>query len=349
MTMNPRKQMNVVVLLAASVISLSMTDKRTVASDQERDWCPHDRLGRFSDWSEPINLGAVVNSKFNDQHPAISKDGLSLYFSSDRPGGTGGQDIWVSQRPAPDEPWRAPQNLGANINSAANDLAPNLTPDGQFLYFHSERPTGCGPAGTDDLYVSRRDTHDDFAWRPATNLGCTINSPFADAGPTFFHDHKRDTTVLYFTSARPGGQGGFDIYVSTPVDEGAWGPGVLVPELSSQFRDTRTSIGRDGLEMLLSSDRPGSGSEDIWVSTRTNTERPWSQPMNLGAVVNSPFFDGAPALSWDGTTLYFFSDRPGGFGNRDLYVTTRARLHRECDHDGDDDGYHDGRDRRDRE
>ena len=293
---------------------------------------------RFSDWSAPVNLGQVINSGLNNQHPAISKNSLSLYFSSDRAGTFGKLDIWVSQRPSLDDPWGTPQDLGPNINSAANDLAPNLTPDGHFLYFHSERPGGCGPAGTADLYVShRRDKHDDFGWEPAVDLGCTINSPYPDAGPTFFHDRETDTTILYFTSTRPGGPGDFDIYVSTQDEDGNWGPGVLVPELSSPFRDTRTTIRRDGLEMILSSGRPGGvGSEDLWVATRDETEDPWSAPVNLGPIVNSPFFDGAPALSRDGTTLYFFSERPGGFGKRDLYVTTRTKLrHNDKDGDGD--------------
>jgi len=62
------------------------------------------------------------------------------------------------------------------------------------------------------------------------------------------------------------------------------------------------------------------------VATRATTADPWSTPVNLGPTVNSTAFDGAPALSFDGTTLYFFSARPGGFGANDLYVTMRTRL-----------------------
>src|SRR2546428_14152125 len=85
----------------------------------------------YLDWSAPVNLGPVINSGSNEQHPAISKDGLSLYFASDRTGagGLGGLDIYVSQRACTDtdDPacaWQAPANLGPNINSAGNDLAP---------------------------------------------------------------------------------------------------------------------------------------------------------------------------------------------------------------------------------
>ena len=282
----------------------------------------------YGPWGTPVNLGPVVNSPANEQHPAISKDGLSLYVSSDRPGGLGGTDIWVSQRASIDDPWGAPVNLGPNINSSGNDLAPTFTPDGHHLYFHSTGRGGCGLA---DLFVARRhDKRDDFGWELAENLGCVVNGPYADAGPTYFEDEATGITTLYFTVQNnpPGSDQGFDIYATTRMgEEGAFGPPALVPELSSPFRDTRTTIRRDGLEMIISSGRPGGvGSEDLWVSTRGSTLDPWETPVNLGPVVNSTAFDGAPALSFDGVTLYFFSERAGGFGKRDLYVTARARL-----------------------
>src|SRR2546426_6323233 len=288
---------------------------------------------QYGSWSAPVNLGPVINTAANEQHPAISKDGLSLYISSDRPGGFGGTDIWVSQRACTDADdaacaWQTPANLGSNINSAGNDLAPTFTPDGHQLYFHSTGRGGCGLA---DIFLGRRhDKRDDFGWEAAENLGCVVNGPYPDAGPTYFEDEATGITTLYFTVQNnpPGSDQGFDIYASTRIgDEGAFGPPVLVPELSSPFRDTRTAIRRDGLEIFLSSGRPGGvGNEDLWVSTRASTLDPWSTPVNLGAVVNTTAFDGGPALSFDGATLYFHSNRPGGFGGNDLYVTTRTLL-----------------------
>jgi hypothetical protein len=287
----------------------------------------------YGPWGKPVNLGPVVNSPYNDNHPAISKDGLSLYITSSplpsppgsRPGGRGGADIWVSQRASIDAPWGEPVDLGPNINSAGNDGAPSLSTDGHRLYFHSTGRGGCGAA---DLFVSRRqDKRDDFGWEPAENLGCVVNSPFADNGPTIFEDDATGITTLYFNSPRPGGLGGVDIYASTLQADGTFGPGVNVSELNSPFDDDRVAIRRDGLEIFVSTNRPGGvGSQDIWVATRVTTLDPWSPPVPLGPVVNSPYFDGGPALSFDGTELYFYSERPGGFGGRDLYVSTRARL-----------------------
>jgi WD40-like Beta Propeller Repeat len=196
--------------------------------------------------------------------------------------------------------------------------------------FGSSRPGGLGGF---DLYVSRRSNkHDDFGWQEPVNLG-SVNSPEDDTAATYFEDEETGIIVLYVTSTRPGGPVGskprtFHIYVSTLGDDGSFGPAVLVPELNSQDNDTRTAIRRDGLEFFLSSDRPNGriGVNDILVSTRDSTLDPWSTAVNLGPTVNYPsYVTGAPALSWDGTTLYFYSDRRGGFGGRDLHVATRER------------------------
>ncbi len=330
-------------------------------------WAAAANAQQFSAWSAPVNLNAivlsngthcpaVVNSPFDDNHPTVSKDGLSLIFQSNRPGGFGGVDLWLTKRDSLDDCWQTPKNLGSVVNSASNDGAPNLTTDGHWLYFHSNRD------GAVDLYVShRRDTGDDFGWENPINLGPTINPPgFDQAGPLHFEDDAAGAQFLYFTQkpTPPVGTQNdnlFDIYVSTCFSDlatcntqGLWGPGIPVVALNSPYRDTRTAIRRrDGLEMILSSKRPGSlGSENLWVSTRptvTLDQANWEipQPINCdampgcpawdpeGPLVNSPAFDGAPALSWDGTELYFFSERtdlPGFAGGRDLYVSKRTKL-----------------------
>jgi hypothetical protein len=78
--------------------------------------------------------------------------------------------------------------------------------------------------------------------------------------------------------------------------------------------------------MYLDSNRPGTlGGMDLYVATRASTAEPWSTPVHLGAI-NSTVLDARPALSFDGTELYFHSDRPGGYGLRNLYVSTRTTL-----------------------
>ena len=280
---------------------------------------------KFSDWSTPTNLGSVVNSAFADLGPAISKDGLSLFFTSTRPGGFGLQDIWVSQRGSEDDPWGPPVNLGPTINTGVTDSIPAFSRDGHWMFFN--RLDGPGGFGGFDLWASYREhVHDDFAWETAVNLGPEINTEFLDAGPGYFENDDVGVPLLFFGSTRPGGLGASDIYVSAQLPDGSWGTPEPVEELNSPANEQRPSIRFDGLEMFLWSNRPGGvGGNDLWVSTRDAVSDPWGTPVNLGAIVNSPQADLQENIAPDRQTLYFVSTRPGGLGGQDLYVTTRAR------------------------
>ena len=275
----------------------------------------------FSNWSASVNLGPVVNSAFTDFTPELSPEGLSLYFSSNRPGGFGATDLYVSRRSGPDQPWGPPVNLGAVINTSGREAAPHISRDGHRLYFGSGRP---GASGTTDIWVSwRSDPNDDFAWEAPVNLGPQVNSPGFEGGVTL------RLPELYVASDRadPGPDHPLHIYLSVIGPDGAFGPAVLVPELSSEGNDLRPTIRFDGRALFLSSNRAGSagGSQDIWVSTRRAFGAPWTTPINLGAPVNTEFNEVQPSLSADGRILLFASDRPGGSGGVDLYMATRAR------------------------
>ena len=282
---------------------------------------------RYSDWSVPVNLGPAINTAFGDRHPAIGKKGLSLFFSSDRPGGQGGDDLWLSRRPSVNHPWGTPQNLGATVNTPGTEYAPAFSRDGHWMLFISSR---AGGHGAEDIWASYREhVRDDFGWEPPINLGTPINSAQDDGAPTLVEDEDNDTVTLYFASNRPGGAGDFDIYAAEWNADGSFSPAALLTEINSPARDTRTAIRRDGLELFITSGRPGTlGPLDLWVSVRGCMPSAWSSPINLGAV-NTTAADGAPALSPDGLTLFFYSNRPGGFGGNDLYMTTREKLRKD--------------------
>ena len=279
----------------------------------------------FSEWSAAVNLGPVVNSPYFDAAPVRSKDGLSLYFVSTRPGGHGGFDIWVSQRATRESTWGTPVNLGPPINTQYNDGAPALSRDGHLLFFNSDRPGG---VGSWDIWVSVRiHTRDDFGWQTPVNLGAAVNSSALEWHPSYFENEDAGFPQIHFTSNR---SGLFDIYVSELGPGGVWGPAVPVPSLNSPFYDGSAFIRHDGLEAFLTSDRDNPGpwwsTSDLFVSTRASTLAPWSTPVSLGAKVNSAAAEHVPSISADRLVLMFGSDRPGGSGGTDLYMCTRTKL-----------------------
>jgi len=308
--MNPSRH-----YLATVVVAIVIVSAFTASSGAQK----------YSDWSEPINLGPTVNSTSMDRAPAISKDGLSLYFASNRqPGGYGGEDIYVSQRETRDGEWGPPMNLGPIINTTANEMVPAFSRDGHLLFFATSRPGGFGGV---DIWVSRREhTHDDFAWQPAENLGAGVNSASNDAGPNYFENDEVGVPQLYFNSNRPGGPGISNIYVSEQAADGSFGAAVLVVELSSLGETARSSIRHDGREIFFTSSRPGSiNTQDLWVATRETVFDAWSAPINLGSTLNSGPQNVQPYISSDGETLFFASNRPGGLGSTDLYMSTRTK------------------------
>ena len=271
----------------------------------------------YSDWSAPMNLGPAVNSSANDLAAEISKDGLSLYFGSNRPGGFGNNDIYVSRRASVDDPWGVPVNLGPVINSSFGDAGPHLSRDGHLLFFTSGR----AGLGANDIWVTRRtNTSDDFGWEAPVNIGPPVNTADGELGPNL---RRPDFYFWRGPSAAPGTPG--DIYVSRMRGDDFDTP-VAVDELNSPAHDEKPSIRFDGHEIYLASDRTGGvGDLDIYVSTRQGNAGAWETPINLGLAVNTSFQDRRPALSPDGTMLFFDSNRTGGVGNLDLYVATRQK------------------------
>ena len=268
----------------------------------------------FGDWSTPVSAeqgsSPDLNTAYNDGCPILSPDGLDLYMASNRPGGLGGLDIWVSHRRNIHTGWGPPVNLGAPVNSAADEFCPTPV-KGNRLLFVSKRDEPNG-----DIYVTRMRRGE---YETPVNLGPNINSPYQEWSPSLYiDDYGRE--VLYFSSTRPGGPGGQDIYYSVN-----YGPAQLAPGLNTADDDARPNVRHDGREIVFDSTRPGTlGGPDIWTATRGSTSDAWSAPVHL-ANVSSPAPDTRASLSWDGTYLLFGSTRAGGEGQADIYVSTRDR------------------------
>jgi len=277
----------------------------------------------FSPWSEPENLGSTINTTFNEQGPTLSNDELSVCFGSDRLGGSGGFDIWVSRRACKDCPWEAPLNLGPAVNTASDETGPGLSVDGHLLFFRSTRPGG---AGLGDVFLSKRaNPKDDFGWGIPIALGPGVNTAVAEAGAEFLQSAEDGAANLYFNRAPAGGTA--DLYAAAITRDGETrGPAVLISELSDPIAtDQGPTLRSDGREVFFFSTRPGGiGGADLWTSTRRSVHDPWTPPVNLGAPVNSTAAEQQPSLSSGGRSLLFASNRTGGLGGTDIWVSTRT-------------------------
>ncbi|MBM4025139.1 MAG: hypothetical protein FJ280_06965 [Planctomycetes bacterium] len=269
---------------------------------------------------EPTNLGARVNSPENEFGGIISEDGLALHFSSNRPGGYGGLDIWVSTRARVGEEWDIPTNVGPLVNSSELDVVTSLSRDGLEMYLQSTRTGGHGRT---DLYVSTRPSKD-APWAPPVSLGATINTSSYDEMAVI----SPDGLALLFHSNRSGSAGGCDIYVTTRLARSdPWGPPTnLGPTFNSLKDDFCGCLSPDGLRLFLASDRPGGfGGLDTWMAARPSKDLPWTTPVNLGRSLNTAHSEFPSSVSPDGLLLYLddmsnlTAPRPGGSGSGDLW------------------------------
>jgi len=274
----------------------------------------------FGDWSAARSLESLpgssseVNSSALDGCPIQAPDGLSLYMASTRPGGLGGIDIWVAYRSSTDVGFGAPANLGAPINSVADDFCPTPV-NGKGLFFVSRRAGACAPNSA-DMYFARRNPAQ--GWTTPAHLGCTVNSAADELSPAYVEEDG--VGVLYFSSNRGGSQ---DIYRSVQQSDGTFAAPQPVAALNSAFDESRPNMRKDGREILFDSNRPGGlGATDIYAATRSSVDGPWSAAVNLGPAINSAAGESRASLSRDGGTLIFGSTRPGE-GSSDIYYSTR--------------------------
>jgi peptidoglycan-associated lipoprotein len=184
-------------------------------------------------WSEPEDL-TILSDSMVAAHPALSSDGLTMYFSSNIFGGYGGADLWrVSRGNESDNIWSAPVNLGAQINTPGNEMFPFVRKD--TLFFASNGHPGFGGL---DIYKAYRNKSENWV---VENLGKPINSAADDFGIIFENENERG----YFTSRRKGGRGGDDIYsfrMDIPVAE---------YNLKGLVRDAKTKSLLSRVEIVL--------------------------------------------------------------------------------------------------
>ena len=159
------------------------------------------RMSTDSDWTLPQPFGATINTPSYEGMPSLSPDNRKIYFVSDRAGGYGGKDIWISK--IEDGVWQVPVNAGPAINTAGDETTPYICNDNRTLYFTSNGHPGMG--GT-DIFMARKIS--DSTWANPVNLGYPINTACNEESELVIKNGKR----MIFSSDRPGPAGNFDLY-----------------------------------------------------------------------------------------------------------------------------------------
>jgi len=278
------------------------------------------------------NLGEEVNSEYDEHSPVISADESILLFTSKRriKGNTqehvDGQyfenvyeskninDNWTKAK-------EIKQEKGAKVKVAGNwalgipvfnvenqNLATiSLSVDGQTLYLYSDKNNN------GNIYESKLENE---KWTDPKPLPLVINSKYKESHASI--SPKQD--ILYFTSDRPGGYGGLDIYMSKQLPNGKWGlPQNLGPDINTEFDEESPCIHADGVSLFYSSKGKGSmGGYDIFFTTLEDGK--WTKSMNIGYPINTTGDDVFYVPTPDGKRAYYSSFNNEGFGGSDIYM-----------------------------
>ncbi|MFZ6050885.1 hypothetical protein [Halocola ammonii] len=262
------------------------------------------------------NLGSDINTAFHEYVPVVTPDNQQLYFTSRRPGTTGGEqdpngeffeDIYQSKKA--DGAWSKAENSGTTVNSDLNDATVALSADGtEMIIFRTNKNLTGG-----DLYITRRTAS---GWSEPEKLNSKINSIYQETSACFSPDKK----TLYFSSNRPGGYGGKDLYRVKILPNGEWSlPKNLGPTINTEANEDAPFMDVDGRTLYFSSDgHTTMGGFDMFKS-RVSENEVWETPENLGYPINTVKDDIFMTVDAGGRKGYYSSDKTGGFGMQDLY------------------------------
>lgn len=254
----------------------------------------------------PQNLGDSVNAIYPEYYPALTIDGKKLIFTRrvERD-----EDFYECE--LKDGSWSKAIPLSGKVNTNFNEGAQNISQDGEWIIF-----TGCNypeGVGSCDLYISYKTK---IGWSEAQNLGPVVNTDYWESAPSLSPD-KKD---LYFSSDRPDGYGGRDIWISHKNDNGKWGKPInLGPDVNTTADESCAFMYADNETLFFNSNgHPGYGQTDLFFSKK-QTDSTWGEPVNLGYPVNTINDEGSLIVAADGKTAYYASDAAGSRGALDLY------------------------------
>jgi len=259
----------------------------------------------------PKNLGDSVNSRFSEYYPSVTVTDDALVFT--RRTGNAREDFMLSGIPHKDS-FNKAAPLDGDINLEPRKGAITVSQDGDWLFFAADI-AGAGIGGF-DIYKS---VYTPTGWSEQENLGDSINTDFWESSPAISPDKR----ALYFSSTRPGGYGGADLYVSYLKPNGRWTEAAnMGSSVNTAGDELAPFIHADNQTLYFTSDGlPGYGGSDLFVLKKLSNGK-WGTPENMGYPINTIENEGSLAVAADGYTAYYASDREDSRGGLDIYSFT---------------------------
>ncbi|MCB0492584.1 MAG: OmpA family protein [Cyclobacteriaceae bacterium] len=278
------------------------------------------------------HLSENVNSEYPDYAPTINSNETLMVFTSRRPDGNLNttvaadlvyyEDIFYSEYA--DGKWQPSKNMRGPLNTNYHNSSVAISPDGQEMILYQDSNGG-------DLFVSSKNKSGQFEWSAPKNME-GLNSEYLENSASLSADNK----TVYFTSTRPGGYGGTDIYKAELGKGNRWGNiQNLGPLINTEMDEDGVFITASGKHLFFSSNgHAGMGDMDLYRTSLDTVNGTWSAPVNLGYPINSPENDIYFVLNADESFAYISSVRKENIGEQDIYkVDMRnwkpVELHRE--------------------
>lgn len=263
------------------------------------------------------NLGININTAYAEYNPFVTADQTFLVYSSKRKvnaeeDDSGGQltsDLYTSI-PRADQ-WQKAKKMDNAINSDYMEESVGLSADGQKLFIYADNISSSGDLLSSTLTGKR--------WSAPTSIGEYVNSKQLEKGATM----TPDGDILYFSSDRKGGYGGFDIYKSQKLPTGDWGiPTNLGPVINTKYDEDAPLIFPDASTLYFSSTgHENMGGFDIFKTVQDSAKN-WSKPANMGYPINTTDDNLFFSLATNCQYAFVSAFRPEGFGDLDIYKVT---------------------------
>ncbi len=264
-----------------------------------------------------VNIGKQINSDKPDYAPILNPDETMMIFTSRRMEGNQNENVFSDNFPYEDifvarkvnGEWVKAENIGESVNTLYFESSLALSADGKQLYIYRDENRG-------DIYVSNLKS--DNTWSTPEPLSDVINSSYSENSVSISPDGQ----TLFFSSDRPGGYGGIDIYKCEKDRKGSWSRvSNLGDAINTPYDEDGPFIDYDGKTLFFSSrGRKGMGGYDIFKSEFNATDGTWTEPQNLGYPINTSDDDIYFVSTKDGKRGYYASVRENGSGYLDIYM-----------------------------